>query len=283
MNWSSLVKVKTPGTNPRGPLDVAGMVVVCLVLAGGLSAWHLDLSLSQLVPGEGGLALGLDFISHALKPVLQFEGDYKGAGQAPVLIQALEAAATTLAYAAATISLSVVGGLFLGLFASTRISGGLFSRGVRNLLILMRAIHELVWAVILLAALGREPVIAVFAMAIPYTGTFAKIFAEMLDEADPQSSTALVNLGATSWQSNFFGLMPEVGPDILAYGFYRFECALRSSAVLGFFGFPTLGYFIAASFENLFYGEVWTYLYVLFALVVLVDWWSGRLRKEALA
>ena len=67
-------------------------------------------------------------------------------------------------------------------------------------------------------------------------------------------------------------------PDILAYSFYRFECALRSSAVLGFFGYPTLGFYIAASFENLYFGEVWTYLYTLFLLVALVDVWSGRIR-----
>jgi len=46
------------------------------------------------------------------------------------------------------------------------------------------------------------------------------------------------------------------------------------------FGFPTLGYSIAASFENLYYGEVWTYLYALFALVLVMDWWSGALRRR---
>jgi phosphonate transport system permease protein len=80
-----------------------------------------------------------------------------------------------------------------------------------------------------------------------------------------------------------FGILPRALPDMTAYTFYRFECALRSSAVLGFFGFPTLGYYIAASFENLYYGEVWTYLYVLLALILAVDWWSGRLRQELLS
>lgn len=275
------------GQYARGPLDVAGFIVLGLVLAGGLSAWHLGLSWKQLVPGDGGLALGVDFISHALKPELQFEGEYQGTGPAPVLVQALKAAATTIAYAAATISLSVIGGLILGILASRRITGKLagsfVARVIRNLLILMRSVHELVWAVILLAAFGREPIIAILAMAIPYTGTLAKVFAEMLDEADQQPADALVSLGGTPWHGHVFGLLPVVGPDLLAYGFYRFECALRSSAVLGFFGFPTLGYFIAASFENLYYAEVWTYLYVLFALVVVVDWWSGRLRAEVLA
>jgi len=72
-------------------------------------------------------------------------------------------------------------------------------------------------------------------------------------------------------------------PILIAYTFYRFECALRSSAVLGFFGFPTLGYYIAASFENLYYNEVWTYLYVLLGLILLVEWWSSRLRRELVA
>jgi ABC-type phosphate/phosphonate transport system permease subunit len=58
---------------------------------------------------------------------------------------------------------------------------------------------------------------------------------------------------------------------------------LRASAVLGFFGFPTLGLFIRLSFDNLFYREVWTYLYTLFLLVALVDWWSGALRRRFVA
>ena len=76
------------------------------------------------------------------------------------------------------------------------------------------------------------------------------------------------------------GLLPRALPDLAAYAFYRFECALRSSAVLGFFGFPTLGYYLSASFENLHYGEVWTYLYALFLLVAAADLWSGVLRRR---
>ena len=60
-------------------------------------------------------------------------------------------------------------------------------------------------------------------------------------------------------------------PDLIAYAFYRFECVLRSSAVLGFFGFPTLGLYIRQSFDSTSYGEVWTYLYVLLALVIVFD------------
>jgi phosphonate transport system permease protein len=65
-----------------------------------------------------------------------------------------------------------------------------------------------------------------------------------------------------------------------AYSFYRFECAVRSSAVLGFFGYPTIGYYLRLSAENLHYREVWTYLYALIALVLIVELWSSRLRER---
>ena len=67
---------------------------------------------------------------------------------------------------------------------------------------------------------------------------------------------------------------------MIAYAFYRFECALRSSAVLGFFGFPTLGLSIKHAFNSSNYGEVWTFLYVLLFLIVIFDWWSGAVRNR---
>ncbi|MHC4077348.1 MAG: PhnE/PtxC family ABC transporter permease, partial [Planctomycetota bacterium] len=81
----------------------------------------------------------------------------------------------------------------------------------------------------------------------------------------------------------FFGLVPRALPDMSAYAFYRYECALRSSAILGFFGLQTLGSYIKTSFDELYYGEVWTYIYVLFLLIVLFDWWSGALRRRFVA
>ena len=144
----------------------------------------------------------------------------------------------------------------------------------------MRSIHELLWAVMFLAALGASDLTAVIAIAIPFAGTFAKVFSELLDEAPRDSAAALRAGGASSVQVIIFGVLPRAQSDMTAYAFYRFECALRSSAILGFFGYPTLGYYIAASFENLHYGEVWTYLYALFLLIAAADWWSGSFRRS---
>jgi len=125
-----------------------------------------------------------------------------------------------------------------------------------------------------------HPASAVIAIAIPYAGTLAKVFSEMLDEAEDGAADALRWSGANSLQIFAFGLLPRALPDMGAYAFYRFECALRSAAILGFFGFPTLGLYIQQSVGELYFREAWTYLYALFALIVLVEWWSGALRQR---
>jgi phosphonate transport system permease protein len=153
----------------------------------------------------------------------------------------------------------------------------------RVLIVGMRSVHELLWAVIFLAAFGLNTASAVVAIAIPYAGTLAKVFSEMIDEAPRDSAVALQTAGAGPAQVFCFGLLPRALPDMCAYSFYRFECAVRSSAVLGFFGFPTLGYSISAAFENLHYSEVWAYLDVLAVLIVAIEIWSGSLRRRFVA
>ena len=72
-------------------------------------------------------------------------------------------------------------------------------------------------------------------------------------------------------------------PDMAAYAFYRFECAIRSAAILGSSASRPWEVSSNQAFELNLFRQVWTYLYVLFALVILVDWWSGLLRRKLVA
>lgn len=291
-----------PAKLPSRPFPVTGrsVVAIFMVVAGAWALSLLTVSPGDLLPTRGGLTVAASFLSRAVSPALVYESDVPP-GTTPLLGKALLAANTTVIFAAAAMSLAVVGGAALGFLASSawwsgdqaansrrtmrlaRATGPVVYVATRALIAILRSIHELLWAVLLLAALGLNPLAAVMSIAIPYSGVLAKVFSEMIDEVQREPASALREAGASSIQVYFFGLLPRALPDMMAYAFYRFECALRSSVILGFFGFPTLGYYIAASSENLLYGEVWTYLYVLFALIALMDWWSGALRRRFVA
>lgn len=288
---------------PNRPFAIGrrGLVILALALA-AVCAWALlDASLSGLVPQRGGAKIVREFFARALSPAMSFESEVPP-DTTPLVWQALGAARRTLVFAAAAISIALPIGLVLGFFGasawwedersggSTRLSRWFYRTlaplvwgSTRVVIVGMRSVHELLWAVLFLAALGLNSASAVIAIAIPYAGTLAKVFSEMIDEASRDAGHALRAAGASPLQVFCFGLLPRAVPDMSAYAFYRFECAVRSSAILGFFGFPTLGYFISAAFENLHYGEVWTYLYVLSALVIGIEIWSGAMRRRFVA
>ena len=273
------------------PLDTRGATVLALLCLGALCAWWLQLSPSGLLPREGGVKLAGQFFARALTPAWDYETP-PPEGTPPLVMKALEGARRTVVFAAAGMSLALIFGLLLGFLGSSawwpqrmRTSGvgPVVWTIARAIMVGMRSVHELLWAVLFLAAFGLNSFTAVVAIALPYGGTLAKIFSEMIDEAPRDSAGALRQLGATGTQTFLLGLLPRALPDMWAYAFYRFECAIRSSAVLGFFGFETLGYAIKQSFENLQYGEVWLYLWTLFGLVVLVELWAASARRRFVA
>jgi phosphonate transport system permease protein len=249
---------------------------MAIAAAALVSAAVLDLDLAKLVAGLGRMDTARTFFGAALHPTLSAEGP-SGASLWPLLWEGVR---TTIVFALGATGLSIVVGIPLGLLASHRLWSGPGWVAIRVLIALMRSVHELLWAIVLLAALGLSPVTAVIAIAIPYTGTLAKVFAELIDEAPIDAAKALRTHGATRIQALILGIVPRAAPDMLAYTFYRFECAIRASAVLGFFGFPTLGYCILKSSENLYFREVWAFLYALIALMVIAEWWSGALRRR---
>ncbi len=280
------------------PLLSPRRLVLLMISAAGLWAYlYLGIGPGDLLPGTGQAKALTGFFSRALSPALDYESGFVARDAAPLLLNALDAARRTVVFAAAAMSLALVAGVVLGFAGSKswrdlqgRMAGGAsrhlrirssgFYVAVRMLITMMRSVHELIWAVLFLAALGLSNLSAVIAIAIPYAGTLAKVFSEMIDETPRDAARALSEAGASGGQVFAFGLLPRAIPDMSAYTLYRFECALRSSAVVGFFGPETLGKFIKLSWNENHYGEVWTYLYALFLLIVVVDWWSGALRKR---
>lgn len=194
----------------------------------------------------------------------------------------------TLAFALAGMTIAVVLGLPLGILASgalvspeSRLRGPVVV-GVRLLLGAMRSIHELVWAVLFVAAVGLSPLAGILALALPYAGILGRIYADFLVGTPQEPLVALRSSGASSWQLLIYGRLPMCLPDLVSYTFYRFECSIRSAAILSFVGIRGIGYEIQLSLGDLLFSQVWTLLLALLAIVALVDLWSGSVRRSLL-
>ena len=159
----------------------------------------------------------------------------------------LEAIAATLAFALLGVALGSLSGFLLSFIYSYRV--------VRMACAFVRAIHELFWALIFLQIFGLHPLTGLLALALPYAATFAKVYSEILDEADP-APLQTVPFASDRISRFIYARFAVAWQQIKSYTLYRVECALRSSAVLGFIGLPTLGYYLESALLQGHYSQV---------------------------
>jgi phosphonate transport system permease protein len=151
---------------------------------------------------------------------------------------------------------------------------------VRAVLILLRSVPELIWALVFVRVVGLGPTAGVLAIALTYGGMLGKVYAEILESGEAHATTSLLRNGSSRLQAFFYGLLPQNAAELTSYTVYRWECAIRSSAVLGFVGAGGLGQEMDNSMKMFNGSEVATMLLVFIALVWLADYASGWLRRN---
>ncbi len=155
-----------------------------------------------------------------------------------------------------------------------------FRQALRSILILLRSVPELVWALVFVRVVGLGPTAGVLAIALTYGGMLGKVYAEILESGDAHASATLMRNGSGRLQVFFYALLPQNAAEMTSYTVYRWECAIRSSVVLGFVGAGGLGQQMDNSMKMFNGGEVATMLIVFILLVALADRLSSWLRAE---
>jgi phosphonate transport system permease protein len=155
----------------------------------------------------------------------------------------------------------------------------IFRQAMRWLLILLRSVPELIWALVFVRVVGLGPTAGVLAIALTYGGMLGKVYGEILESGDSQVTNALLRNGAGRLQAFVYGLLPQSAAELTSYTVYRWECAIRSSAVLGFVGAGGLGQQMDNSMKMFNGSEVSTILIMFVLLVWLADFASAWLRK----
>lgn len=147
----------------------------------------------------------------------------------------------------------------------------------------VRAIPDVILAIVCVAALGLGPVAGITALGINTGAVVAKLFAELLLSVRREPEEALRAVGATPLAAFVVGLVPEAWPGLVGFAAYALESIIRGSVIVGIVGAGGLGSAIVASFNLARYGEFFTYIVWLIVLVIVVDAISGWLRERAAA
>jgi phosphonate transport system permease protein len=149
---------------------------------------------------------------------------------------------------------------------------------VRALLIVLRSVPEIVWALLFVRAVGLGPTAGVLAIAITYSGMLGKVYAEIYESVDQRPAHALMQAGSGRLAAFVYGILPNAAAELTSYTVYRWECAIRASVVMGFVGAGGLGQQIDLSMRMFAGNEVASMLLTFLILVLLADQLSRLLR-----
>ena len=152
----------------------------------------------------------------------------------------------------------------------------------RLLLNALRAINELVFALIFVSAVGLGPFAGVLAVALHATGMLAKFCAEEIEGVDKGQVEAQFASGASRMQVILFGVTPQIIPQFIGYAIYRLDVSIRSATVLGFVGAGGLGFSLIQTMKLFKYHQTATCIFVIFLLVLISDWICAKLRRKVI-
>jgi phosphonate transport system permease protein len=267
------------------PSDPAALPRLLLTLLALALLWP-GLSLSQLNPAVLFFPANMQHMGHFLA------GFWPPAHSAEFLAILWRATIQTLAIATAGMSLALLLAMPASLVATRVLSISALHNGgspsawalalrwpVRGLLMVLRSVPEIVWALLFVRAVGLGPMAGVLAIAITYSGMLGKVYAEIFESVDPQPARALLAAGSPRLAAFLYGVLPQAASEMLSYTVYRWECAIRASVVMGFVGAGGLGQQVDLSLRMFAGDEVASLLLTFFVLVLLADQLSRWLRR----
>ncbi|WP_417264175.1 phosphonate ABC transporter, permease protein PhnE [Celeribacter sp.] len=199
------------------------------------------------------------------------------------LLRALPALIETINIAAVATLLGALGAILLSMLSTQGLAP--WPRLIplfRRMMDLMRAMPEIVIALVLIFILGGGPVPAAIAIAFHTVGALGKLFSEVNENADLKPLEGLASVGATWPQRMMLGLVPQVAPNWFSYALLRFEINIRASAILGFVGAGGIGYELknAISWGTGKFDEAAAVFILLFLTIMVFDQLSSYVRNR---
>lgn len=252
---------------PRKPAHAARKVLWLVVVAVVVAAfWGVDISWDALwdMPGKLWHYLGLMFLPPAWDK----------------LPDALSATMLSVAMAWFGTALGVVVSFPLSLLATRGLAPVAVRWPLRAVFALLRAVPEVVIAVLMLSVTGLTAFTGALAIAIGSVGTLGKWGYEAFEAVDGGATEAATAAGASRAQVMRWGVWPNAAPEVLAFWLYRFEISVRASAILGLIGAGGIGKMLVDNIQFRVWDVVGVLMIVVVVVTMLIDQVSGTVRHR---
>lgn len=178
--------------------------------------------------------------------------------------------------------LAVLFGIPFGILSSENLLPGWIVFPIRRLMDALRAVNELVFALLFLVAVGLGPFAGTLAIFVHTTGVLAKLYSEAVEAIDPRPVEGIRATGATRVQEVIFGVIPQVLPLWISYTLYRFESNVRSATVIGIVGAGGIGQIFYENMRGFEYAAASAIIIIIIVTVSALDIASQWLRKRVI-
>ncbi|MEV0428273.1 phosphonate ABC transporter, permease protein PhnE [Micromonospora sp. NPDC050495] len=230
------------------------------------SLLNTDVGVASLVRGRAGAA-------RLLRGMFPPELDHE------LLSRVVTAVVETLQISVAALFLGAVLGLPLAVLMAANVQTARWlSAGARAVATVLRAVPELLWALLFVATVGLGPAAGVYAISLHAAGLLAKLCSEQLEAVDPGPVEAMRLTGATRTATALFSIFPQARANVASQLLYQWECNIRSSVVIGFVGAGGIGQALGIAMNLFRYQQMATLMVAVVVLVVGVDRLSRAVR-----
>jgi phosphonate transport system permease protein len=150
----------------------------------------------------------------------------------------------------------------------------------RMMMTLSRSIHEIVWALFFVAALGLGALPGIFALAVRSVGFIAKMSAEAIEDIDPGPGEAIRSVGGNNLQVLIYAILPQILPQVLGVIIFEWEINIRRSAILGLVGAGGLGLVFFRQMNTFNYHGVMSVILAILGLILIGEALSHWVRRS---
>ena len=150
----------------------------------------------------------------------------------------------------------------------------------RAVILMIRTIPSLVWALVWIRVTGPNAFCGVVTQSICSIGMISKMYITAIEDIDTRILESLDAAGCTAFQKIRYGILPQIIPNFISTVIYRFDINVKDATTLGIVGAGGIGAALIQCINSSRWSMVGAYLCGMVVLMLFIEFFSTRVRNR---